>query len=92
MMQRRAFKKFTSIAAACALMLGNVIPAAQACTGIRLIAADGSVVYARTLEFGLDLKSEIMMVPRGFSRTGTKGTGCGNVLFPHFRRLYALYG
>ncbi len=79
MMQRRAFKKFTSIAAACALMLGNVIPAAQACTGIRLIAADGSVVYARTLEFGLDLKSEIMMVPRGFSRTGTTPDGKGGL-------------
>ncbi|WP_266030795.1 linear amide C-N hydrolase [Brucella intermedia] len=60
-------------------MLGNVIPAAQACTGIRLIAADGSVVYARTLEFGLDVKSEIMMVPRGFSRTGTTPDGKGGL-------------
>ena len=30
-------------------------PVAQACTGIRLIAKDGGVVAARTLEFGFDL-------------------------------------
>jgi len=45
--------------------------AVQACTGIRLIAADGTVVYARTLEFALDLESEILAVPRGYARTGT---------------------
>ena len=56
-------------------MLGNVAQTAEACTGIRLIAADGSVVYARTLEFGLDLKSEIMMVPRGYARTGITPDG-----------------
>ena len=44
---------------------------AQACTGIRLIAADGAVVHARTLEFGLDLHSEVIMVPRGYARTGS---------------------
>lgn len=49
-------------------LLGN---AAHACTGIRLIAEDGTVVYARTMEFGNDLHSDVLMVPRGFARTGT---------------------
>lgn len=67
--------KLVSIAAVCALMLGNTTQTAQACTGIRLVAADGSVVYARTLEFGLDLKSQIAMVPRGYVRVGTTPDG-----------------
>src|SRR5436190_6343584 len=45
-------------------------PAAQACTGIRLTAGDGTVVHARTMEFAIDIHSEIMMSPRGFARTG----------------------
>jgi choloylglycine hydrolase len=45
------------------------------CTGIRLIAADGNVVHARTLEFGIDLKSDVILVPRGYSRTGTTPDG-----------------
>jgi choloylglycine hydrolase len=56
----------------CAVLLGK---AAQPCTGIRLIAADGTVIYARTLEFELDLESEILVVPRGYARTGTTPDG-----------------
>lgn len=47
----------------------------RACTGIRLIAEDGTVVYARTLEFATDLHSEILVVPRGLARTGTTPDG-----------------
>ncbi|WP_170387557.1 linear amide C-N hydrolase [Ruegeria atlantica] len=37
-----------------------------ACTGITLTAADGSVVYGRTLEWGaFDMNSRIMISPRG---------------------------
>src|ERR1700756_2212259 len=62
------------------LVLGAVlglvaVPPAQACTGIELIAVDGSVVHARTLEFGIDLKSNVIMVPRGYARTGTTPDG-----------------
>ena len=48
---------------------------ALACTGIRLIASDGTVVYARTLEFNVDLDSNLLVVPRGYSRTGTTPDG-----------------
>ena len=41
---------------------------AQAFTGIRLVAGDGSVIHARTMEFAIDIHSEIMMSPRGFAR------------------------
>ncbi len=43
--------------------------------GIELIAVDGTVVRARTLEFGIDLKSNVILVPRGYARTGTTPDG-----------------
>ena len=43
----------------------------HACTGIILKAKDGAVVYGRTMEWGtFDLKSRLVMVPRGFKFTG----------------------
>ena len=47
----------------------------EACTGIRLVAADGSVIHARTLEFAIDLNSAVTMIPRGYPRTGTTPDG-----------------
>lgn len=75
MAQRKILRKTASLVAVGALLLGSMVETAEACTGIRLVAADGSVVYARTLEFGLDLKSDIMMVPRGYARTGITPDG-----------------
>ncbi len=53
----------------------SFVPAAQACTGIRLVAKDGGVVAARTLEFGLDLHSNVLVVPAGTALTGTLPDG-----------------
>jgi choloylglycine hydrolase len=50
-------------------------PVAQACTGIRLVAKDGGVVAARSLEFGFDLHSDAMVVPAGTTLTGTLPDG-----------------
>src|SRR5271155_3305293 len=60
----------------CSLLFAKV---AQACTGIRLIAEDGSVVCARTLEFGIDLDSSVIVVPRGYARTGTTPQGANGL-------------
>lgn len=49
--------------------------AASACTGIRLKAEDGSVIHARTLEFAIDIESEVIVVPRGYSHTATAPDG-----------------
>ena len=44
---------------------------ACACTGITLKAKDGAVVYGRTMEWGtFDLRSRVVVVPRGYSFTG----------------------
>lgn len=48
----------------------------EACTGITLKAADGSVVFGRTLEWGsFDLKSRLAIVPRGKEFVGTTPDG-----------------
>src|SRR3984957_2603690 len=44
---------------------------APACTGITIKPKDGSIIFARTLEFGMDLKSNILVVPRGKEFVGT---------------------
>ena len=37
------------------------------CTGIRLKTENNTIVYGRTLEFGTEVKSNIIMIPRGYS-------------------------
>jgi choloylglycine hydrolase len=63
------------IATATALVVGSSVTA-LGCTGIRLIAADGSVVYGRTMEWGaFDLNSQVAIIPRGYSFTGQTPEG-----------------
>lgn len=62
-----------------ALVSGALVAApfapALGCTSVLLPAKDGGFVYGRTLEFGLSLKSQIIVVPRGLSVTGTGPEG-----------------
>ena len=47
-----------------------------ACTGITLKAKDGAVVYGRTMEWGsFDLRSRLVIVPRGYHFTGQTPDG-----------------
>src|SRR3954452_20356761 len=43
----------------------------RACTGITIKSKDGSIIFARTLEFAQDIKSNIIVVPRGKEYAGT---------------------
>jgi choloylglycine hydrolase len=62
--------QFAAILGICAL--AAVGPSnAPACTGITIKPKDGSIIFARTLEFGMDLKSNILIVPRGQEYVGT---------------------
>src|SRR5204862_5188857 len=70
-MKNQIRKALIAAAAVCSLLAATV----QACTGIRLIAEDGTVIHARTMEFAIDIHSEVMMVPRGYARTGTTPDG-----------------
>jgi choloylglycine hydrolase len=51
-------------------------PAADACTGIRLTAQDGAVVFGRTQEWGtFDLRSRVAIIPRGHALQTTMPDG-----------------
>jgi choloylglycine hydrolase len=75
MVKHRISRKFISTTGACVLLLGAAVQPVWACTGIRLTAQDGTVVHARTLEFAIDLQSDVIMIPRGYARTGTTPDG-----------------
>ena len=48
-------------------------PTAQACTSFLLTAKDGSRLYARTMEFGVDMKAQVTVLPRGLAMAGSSG-------------------
>ncbi len=56
-----------SIGVVVAVLCLVVGPAALACTGITVKAEDGTVISSRSLEFGFDLHSNIMFVPRDYA-------------------------
>lgn len=61
---------------AAALTFLVALPAADACTGIRLTAQDGAVVFGRTQEWGtFDLKSRVAIIPRGYALQTTMPDG-----------------
>ena len=76
MIAARFARKLAATLAAGALLFSS---AADACTGIRLVAADGTVVHARTLEFAVDLHSDVLVSPRGFERVGLTPDGKGGL-------------
>ena len=58
----KRFRQATAILA----ILGSIAAGpttARACTGITIKPKDGSIIFARTLEFAMDLKSNIIVVP-----------------------------
>lgn len=56
------------------LMLALAVPA-RACTSLLLQAADGGYVYGRTMEFTLQMRSQLIIVPRGLTITTTGPDG-----------------
>jgi penicillin V acylase-like amidase (Ntn superfamily) len=70
--------------------------AASACTGLGIEANDGGIVTGRTLEFGADPQSQIVVFPAGTEFVGTvpKGTGLqfkSKYGFRHIRELFRLH-
>lgn len=57
------------------LAAGMTAVPAQACTSFLIHATDGSPIYGRTMEFGFELQSEMIVIPRqfGLSATGPDG-------------------
>jgi choloylglycine hydrolase len=72
---RGLVKRFVAMGSVSVLALGMAAQTAAACTSFILRSADGGVVYGRTLEFGLPMDSEILIVPRHLAETGTGPSG-----------------
>ncbi len=89
MTRHRILKHLAIATTAFALIIGSAGRSLFACTGIRLTAEDGSVVHARTLEFAVEIHSDVIVVPRDYNRTGTTPDG-GNGL--QWRSKYASLG
>lgn len=59
-----------------ALLINAFSLPATACTGIRLTAKDGGVVYGRTMEWGaFDLHTRVAIIPRGHKYVGLTPDG-----------------
>jgi choloylglycine hydrolase len=70
----RAARIAVAALASFGLIVSPVAPA-LACTSVLLPAEDGGYVYGRTLEFGLQLNSQLMIVPRNLAMSGTGPAG-----------------
>lgn len=69
-------KKFMSALVGALLLFSFHTTTVSACTGVRLLAADGSTVYGRSMEWGtFDLNSRVAIIPRGYSFTGLTPDG-----------------
>lgn len=69
-------------------LTANLQPAAG-CTGIRIKPGDGSVIVARTLEFGANMHSGIVVIPRA---TESIGTAPNNRPGLRWKSMYAIVG
>lgn len=67
---------FRGIAAAAAMTF-TAATTADACTGILLKNADGTIVHGRTVEFGMPLEMDLVFVPRGYDFVGQTPLGAG---------------
>lgn len=68
-------QRYLATALAAAFTLAQV--PAEACTGIMMRDQDGSFVNGRTVEFGIEIESSIVVVPRGYGFTGQTPAGEG---------------
>lgn len=69
----RHFKLFSSFVFLAVVAATHV----EGCTGIKLVAKDGTFVAGRTLEFGVQVETTAAVVPRGYEFTGTTPNGKG---------------
>ena len=78
------------LGATLALTLGLAFgPPAQACTSFLLGTSDGAYVYGRTMEFGFELESRAMVIPRNYKLAST---GPGGKPAMSWTGIYAAVG
>jgi choloylglycine hydrolase len=82
------FRELTSVVVALSIIFGS-IGQALACTSFQLISADGSRVYGRTMEFGFQLHSDLLVIPKD---TQFVGTGPNNTKGATWKSKYGAVG
>jgi len=73
-MKRNPFLPITVFSLLVATVFFAVDPA-RACTSLTIKSADGGVMYGRTMEFGFELDSEAVVIPRNYAFKGTGPDG-----------------
>ncbi len=68
---RASLKAATMLSAALSLAAA---PAAQACTRAVWQGASGQVITARSMDFAVDIPTDLWVLPRGIARTGETGS------------------
>lgn len=74
-MQTTRFDKLTMLIILATLLVLTAAAKSWACTGVEVKTTDGSVIFARTLEFGFDVKSNLLFTPRGQKFASDLGKG-----------------
>ncbi len=87
-MKNRIGLKLLLAGTACAMLLMSYTPA-NACTAIRLTAKDGGVVIGRTMEFGIDVQSDAVVVPAGTKLTSSLPDKAKGI---HYTTKYGIVG
>lgn len=60
-------RRIVTMAAVVACLWGSLPSPSDGCTAFRLTAGDGSIVVGRSMEFALDLRNDVIVVPRNKS-------------------------
>ncbi len=68
--------RMIAFVAAMVLSSAVLVPGgAEACTTFRLASMDGAILVGRSMELGIPLESQVMIVPRGLAMSATKPDG-----------------
>ena len=87
-MKKRIGLQSLLMSTACAMLfLSN--SSADACTAIRLTAGDSGVVVGRTMEFGVDVQSDAVVVPAGTKLTSSLPDKSKGI---HYTTKYGIVG
>lgn len=72
---QKLLSKFRLLAALALSFLAFGLTGAEACTSLTIKATDDGVIYGRTMEFGFDLESAALAIPRGIENTAAGPNG-----------------
>ena len=87
-MKKKTALKSLFLSTACAMLL-ITNTSADACTALHLTAKDGGVVVGRTMEFGIDTKSDSVVVPAGTRLTSSLPDKSKGI---HYTTKYGIVG